>query len=67
MSRTMAFVPPKIDAILLHFVILHIMMRRTLALRIGDSDTISAYEGNLLDALMKNDHFDVFDYILDEI
>jgi hypothetical protein len=38
-----------------------------LALRIGDSDAIPAYERNLLDALMKFERFDVFDYIVDEI
>jgi hypothetical protein len=43
------------------------MMRRTLAPRIGDSDTILAYERNLLDALMKHEQFDVFDYIADQI
>jgi hypothetical protein len=42
-------------------------MMRTLALRIGDSNAILAYEQNLLDALMKYGQFDVFDYIMDEI
>jgi hypothetical protein len=57
----------KIDVILPHFVILHRMRRKMLAPRIGDLDTILAFESNLLDALMKNEHFDVFDYIVDEI
>jgi hypothetical protein len=35
-------------------------MRRTLAPRIGYSETIPAYERNLLDALMKLVRFDVF-------
>jgi hypothetical protein len=43
------------------------MRRRTLAPRISDSDTIPTYETNLLDALMKHERFDVFDYIVDEI
>jgi hypothetical protein len=43
------------------------MRGRTLALRIGDLDAILAYERNLLDATMKNEHFDAFDYIIDEI
>jgi hypothetical protein len=43
------------------------MMRRTLALRIGYSEAIPAYERNLLDALMKPVCFDVFEYIMDEI
>jgi hypothetical protein len=43
------------------------MMRKTLALRIGYSEDILAYERNLLDALMKPVRFDVFKYILDEI
>jgi hypothetical protein len=61
------FPAPKVDGILPHFAVLHRMRRRLLAPRIGDSDTILAYERNLLDAIMKNEHFDVFDYIMDEI
>jgi hypothetical protein len=60
------FHAPKVDGILPHFLTLH-WMRRTLAPRIGDSNAISAYEQNLLDALMKHEQFDVFDYIVDEI
>jgi hypothetical protein len=61
------FRAPKIDGILPCFAVFHRMRRRTLAPRIGDSDAIPTNERNLLDALMKNDHFDVFDYIVDEI
>jgi hypothetical protein len=61
------FCAPKIDGIHPHFAVLHRKMRRNLASRIGDSDAIPAYESNLLDATMKNEHFDVFDYIVDEI
>jgi hypothetical protein len=61
------FRAPKIDGILPHFAVLHRMMSRTLALRIGDLDATPAFDRNLLDALMKNEHFDVFDYIVDEI
>jgi hypothetical protein len=61
------FHAPKIEGILLHFVVLHRMMRRTLAPRIGDSDVIPVYERNLLDALMKYEWFDVFDYIVYDI
>jgi hypothetical protein len=61
------FHAPKVDGILHHFLTLHQMMRRTLAPRIGDSNIISAYERNLLDAFMKHERFDVFDYIMDEI
>jgi hypothetical protein len=43
------------------------MMKRTLTLRIDYSEAIPAYERNLLDALMKLMHFDVFEYIVDEI
>jgi hypothetical protein len=42
----------KIEGILPHFAVLHRMMRRTLAPRIGNSDAILAYERNLLDATM---------------
>jgi hypothetical protein len=61
------FHAPRIDGILPHFAVLHRMTRRTLAPRIGDSDAIPTYERNLLDALMKYERFDVFDYIIDEI
>jgi hypothetical protein len=43
------------------------MMRKTLAPRIGYSEAIPAFERNLLDALMKHEQFDVFEYIVDEI
>jgi hypothetical protein len=61
------FQPPKVEGLLPHFLVLHQMMRKTLALRIDYSDVISAYERNLLDALIKHVHFDVFEYIVDEI
>jgi hypothetical protein len=61
------FCAPQVDGILPHFLVLHRMMRRTLAPRIGDSNVIPAYERNLLDALMKHEQFDVFDYIVNEI
>jgi hypothetical protein len=43
------------------------MMRKTLAPRIGYSKVVPAYVWNLLDALMKHERFDVFEYIIDEI
>jgi hypothetical protein len=61
------FQPPKVERLLPHFLVLHRMMRRTLAPRIGYSEAISAYERSLLDALMKPVRFDVFEYIMDEI
>jgi hypothetical protein len=61
------FQPPKVEGLLPHFLVLHRMMRRTLAPRIGYSEAIPAYERNLLDALMKPVCFDVFQYIMDEI
>jgi hypothetical protein len=61
------FQPPKVEGLLLHFLVLHRMMRRTLAPRIGYSEVIPTYERNLLDALMKPVRFDVFEYIMNEI
>jgi hypothetical protein len=61
------FQPPKDEGLLPHFLVLHRMMRKTLALRIGNSEVIPAYERNFLDALMKSVHFNVFEYIVDEI
>jgi hypothetical protein len=43
------------------------MARKTLAPRIGDANACLTYERNLLDAIMGNEHFDAFDYIVDEI
>jgi hypothetical protein len=43
------FQPPKVEGLLPHFLVLHRMMRRTLAPRIGYSEAIPAYERNLLD------------------
>jgi hypothetical protein len=53
--------PPKVDGLLPHFLVLHQMMRRTLAPRIGYSEAILVHERNLLDALMKPVRFDVFE------
>jgi hypothetical protein len=61
------FQAPKVDGLLLHFLVLHRMMRKTLASRIGYSETIPTYERNLLDVLMKPVRFDIFEYIVDEI
>ena len=61
------FQPPKVEGLLPHFLMLHRMIRKTLALRIGYSEAIPAYERNLLDALMKLVHLDVFEYIVDEL
>jgi hypothetical protein len=61
------FQAPKIDGLLPHFLVLHRMMRKTLAPWIGYSEAIPAYERNLLDAIMKPTCFDVFEYIVDEI
>jgi hypothetical protein len=61
------FQPPKVEGLLPHFLVLHQMMRKTLAPRIGYSEVIPAFERNLLNALMKPVRFDVFEYIVDEI
>jgi hypothetical protein len=61
------FQPPKVEGLLLHYLVLHHMMRKILAPRIGYSEVIPAYERNLLDALMKQVRFDVFEYNVNEI
>jgi hypothetical protein len=61
------FQAPKVNGLQPHFLVLHKMMRKTLAPRIGYSEAVPAYEQNLLDALMKHEQFDVFEYIMDEI
>jgi hypothetical protein len=62
-----SFHPPHIDGLLPHFAILPRLLRQALASRIGNANAIPANERNLLDATMKNEHFDAFDYIVDEI
>jgi hypothetical protein len=42
------FRAPKVDGILPHFLVMHRMTRRTLALRIGDSFVIPTYERDLM-------------------
>jgi hypothetical protein len=61
------FQPPKVEGLLPYFLVLYRMRRRTLAPRIDYSEPIPAYERNLLDTLIKSVHFDVFEYIVDEI
>jgi hypothetical protein len=61
------FQAPKVDGKLPHFLVLHRMMRKTLAPRIRYSKAIPVYERNLLHAIMKSTRFDVFEYIVDEI
>jgi hypothetical protein len=61
------FQAPKVDGLLPHFLVLHRMMRKTLAPRIGYLEAILAYEQNLLDALINPVRFDVFECIMDEI
>jgi hypothetical protein len=61
------FQAPMIDGLLPYFLVLHRMMRKTLVSRIGYSVAVLTYEQNLLDALMKHERFDVFEYIMDEI
>jgi hypothetical protein len=61
------FQPPKVEGLLPHFLVLHQIMRKTLAPRIDYSEDIPAYERNLLDALMKLVRFNVFEYSVDEI
>jgi hypothetical protein len=61
------FQAPKIDGLLPYFLVLYRMVRKTLVPRIGYSEAVLASEQNLLDALMKHERFDVFEYIMDEI
>jgi hypothetical protein len=61
------FQPPKVEGLLPHFLVLHRLIRNTLAPRISYSEDIPAYERNLLEALMKPVCFDIFEYIVDEI
>jgi hypothetical protein len=61
------FQPPKVEGLLPHFLVLHQIMRKTLALRIGYLEVVPAYQRNLLDALLKPACFNVFEYIVDEI
>jgi hypothetical protein len=48
-------------------ILLHLMLRVTLAPRMGDASAIPSYERNLIDAIKKQESFNIFDYILQEI
>jgi hypothetical protein len=48
-------------------LLLHQMLRVTQAPRIGDASSIPSYERNLIDAIKKQEPFNIFDYILQEI
>jgi hypothetical protein len=67
MTKEMTLMYVQDEGLLPHFLVLHRMMRKTLAPRIGYSEVIPAYERNLLDALMKSVCFNVFEYIMDAI
>jgi hypothetical protein len=59
--------PSSIAGISPDVITLHRMLRVTLAPRIGDASTIPSYERNLIDAIKKQEPFNIFDYILQEI
>jgi hypothetical protein len=59
--------PPSITNISLDVILLHRMLRVTLAPRIGDASTIPSYERSLIDAIKHQESFNIFDYILQEI
>jgi hypothetical protein len=48
-------------------ILLHRMLRVTLAPWIGDASTIPSYERNLIDAIKKQESFNIFDCIIQEI
>jgi hypothetical protein len=48
-------------------ILLHRMLRVTLASWIEDASSIPSYERNLIDAIKKQEPFNIFDYILQEI
>jgi hypothetical protein len=58
---------PTITGVTPNILLLHHMLRVTLAPRIGDASTIPSYERNLIDAIKKQELFNIFDYILQEI
>jgi hypothetical protein len=59
--------PPTITSAPPNVLLLHHMLRVTLAPQIGDASAIPSYEWNLIDAIKKQDPFNIFDYILQEI
>jgi hypothetical protein len=58
---------PTITGISPDVILLHWMLRLTLAPRIGYASSIPSYERNLINAIKKQESFNVFDYILQEI
>jgi hypothetical protein len=58
---------PTITGISPDVILLHQMLRVTLAPRIVDASSIPSYERNFIDAIKKQESFNIFDYILQEI
>jgi hypothetical protein len=50
-----------------YVILLHQMLRVTLAPWISDASAIPSYERNLIDSIMKQESFNIFDYILQDI
>ena len=59
--------PPRITNALPDVLLLHRMLRVTLIPKIGDATAMAGYERNLIDAIRKDAHFNVFDFIIQEI
>jgi hypothetical protein len=58
---------PTITGISPYVILLHRMLRVTLALSIGDASSIPSYERNLINTIKNQESFNVFDYILQAI
>jgi hypothetical protein len=67
MYETLDFNAPTITNFKPEMVVLHRVIRRTLAHRVGDSSRVPQFERNLLKAITEKTKFNAFDFILHEI
>jgi hypothetical protein len=67
MYETSDFNAPTITNFKLEMIVLHRVIRKTLAPREGDSSRVPQFERNLLKAITEKTKFNAFDFILQEI
>jgi hypothetical protein len=67
MYESSDFTTPTITNFKLEMIVLHLVIRKTLAPREGDSSRVPQFEQNLLKAITKKTKFNAFDFIIQEM
>jgi hypothetical protein len=67
MYETLDFNAPTITNFKLNMIVLHGVIRKTLAPREGESSSVPQFERNLLKAISERTKFNAFDFIIQEI